>query len=70
VAKPAKSAENKKVQPRLSALTHDYLQDLAETGLYGNNPTEVAKRLIETGVMEAIGKRHINVRHKTKSKRR
>ena len=67
-AKPAKSAENKKVQPRLPALMHDYLQDLVRSGLYGNNPTEVAKSLIEKGVMQAIADRHIDVRRKGRRK--
>ena len=55
---------NRKVQPRLSALMHDYLDDLSEIGLYGDSPTEVAKQLIERGVTDAIDKGHIRVRRR------
>ena len=41
-----------------------YLDDLARVGPYGDSPTEVAKRLIELGVMQAIAKGHIKVRRK------
>lgn len=56
------SNENKKVQPRLADATHDYLDDLVLTGLYGTTKTQVAQRLIEMGIMEAIAKGHIAVR--------
>jgi hypothetical protein len=43
---------NKKVEPRLLPETHEYLQDLVETGTYGTNPTDVARGLIEEGFAE------------------
>lgn len=54
--------ENKKVQPRLAKATHKYLDDLAQTGLYGTSKTQVAQRLIEMGIMDAIAKCYIKVR--------
>jgi hypothetical protein len=61
---PKKDA-NRKVQPRLAQLMHDYLDDLVATGLYGSTPTEVAKKLIEDGIRRAIADRHIEVRRET-----
>jgi hypothetical protein len=61
-----KNDENKKVQPRLSPLMHKYLDDLVATRLYGGNPTDVARTLIEHGVKQAIADRHINVRKERK----
>lgn len=57
------------VQARLSALMHKYLDDLAETHLYGDNPTDVARTLIENGVKQAIADRHINVRREPRRQR-
>lgn len=58
--------ENKKVQPRLTEVQHLYLGDLVDTGLYGSNPTDVAKTLIESGIRRAIADRHITVRKQPK----
>jgi hypothetical protein len=54
--------ENKSIQPRLPPVTHAYLQDLAETGAYGANPTDVARTLIEEGIRRALGQKVIAVR--------
>ena len=51
-----------KVEPRLSPFTHAYLEELVETGAYGNNVTNVAKGLIEEGIRRAISDRIIEVR--------
>jgi len=53
---------NKKIEPRLLPITHAYLQDLAETGTYGSNATDVARSLIEEGIRRAIADKIINVR--------
>ena len=45
---------------------HRYLDDLVETTFYGKTKTQVAQKLIELGIMEAIAKRHIDVRRKKK----
>jgi hypothetical protein len=55
---------NQKIQPRLAPIMHAYLDDLVRVGPYGDSPTEVAKSLIELGVMEAIAKAHIKVRRR------
>lgn len=60
---------NKKIQPRLAPLSHAYLQDLADNGFYGKTPTQVAQRLIEDGIMSAIGKNLID-RRKLPKKRK
>jgi hypothetical protein len=44
----------------------DYLRALAETGLYGKNPTEVARNLIEEGIRSAIQKNFILIRKAAK----
>ncbi len=55
-------AENKPVQPRIPPITHAYLQDLADTGAYGSNPTDVARTLIEGGIRKALADKIIKVR--------
>jgi hypothetical protein len=45
---------NKPIQPRLHETTHAYLNDLAKTGTYGANPSDVARGLIEEGIRKAI----------------
>ena len=55
-------AENKPIQPRLPSATHAYLQDLAATGAYGSNPTDVARTLIEEGIRSALAQKIIQVR--------
>lgn len=55
-------APDDKVQPRLDPLMHKYLDDLVKIKLYGKNKTQVARRLIEMGVMKAIADNHIKVR--------
>ena len=60
----ATMAVNKKPQPRLSPETLAYLQDLAETGAYGGNPSAVARTLIEAGIREALTRGIIAVRRK------
>jgi hypothetical protein len=57
-------SKNKKVQPSLSPLMHAYLGDLVDVAFYGKTATQVAQRLIEEGVMNAIGKRLIDRRAK------
>ena len=52
----------KKVEPRLSPNTHAYLEELVETGAYGNTVTDVAKGLIEEGIRKAIADHIIEVR--------
>ena len=56
-------ATNKPIQPRLTPATHAYLQDLADTGAYGSNPTDVARTLIEEGIRGALASKVIEVRH-------
>lgn len=60
---------NKPVQPRLTATSHAYLQDLVETGAYGSNPTDVARTLIEEGIRRALKDRIIKVRRSKESER-
>lgn len=55
---------NKKPQPRLAPETLAYLQDLAETGAYGKNPSDVARTLIEFGIREALTRGIISVRRR------
>jgi hypothetical protein len=57
---------NKKVEPRLLPETHEYLQDLVDTGTYGTNPTDVARGLIEEGIRRAIASKLIAVRRSPK----
>lgn len=62
VAEVITSRGGKKVQPRISPQMLTYLEDLVRTGFYGKTPTQVAQRLIEEGIMTAIGKQLIKVR--------
>jgi hypothetical protein len=55
-------AANRKIEPRLAATTHAYLQDLADTGAFGSNPTDVARTLIEEGIRRALAEGIISVR--------
>jgi hypothetical protein len=55
---------NKKAQPRLAPDTLAYLQDLADTGAYGKNPSDVARTLIEAGIREALSQGIITVRRR------
>ena len=55
-------AENKPIQPRLPPATHAYLRDMADTGAYGSNPTDVARTLIEEGIRIALAQKIIPVR--------
>jgi hypothetical protein len=56
---------NRKAQPRLAPETLAYLQDLADTGAYGTNPSDVARTLIEAGIRDALAKGIIAVRRAT-----
>ena len=53
---------NKKIEPRLPAITHAYLRDLAATGAYGKDSTDVARTLIEEGIRTALAQGIIKVR--------
>jgi hypothetical protein len=44
--RPKNEEPTKKVEPRLPPRAFSQLQRLAEIGIYGSNPTEVAKYLI------------------------
>ena len=55
-------AANKPVHPRLQPITHEYLQDLVDTGAYGSNPSDVARTLIEEGIRRALAQNIIAVR--------
>jgi hypothetical protein len=68
MVKKSDSGASQKVQPRLAPEMHRYLEDLVETTFYGKTKTQVAQKLIELGIMEAIAKRHIDVRRKPKRK--
>ena len=54
----------RKVEPTLSPESYSYLLDLADTGGYGSNPTDVARTLIEEGIRRALADKIIAVRRK------
>jgi hypothetical protein len=54
----------RKVEPTLSPETYNYLLDLADTGGYGSNPTDVARTLIEEGIRRALADKIIAVRRR------
>lgn len=62
---PAPMPGNPKIQPRLSPGMFDYLQDLVDVGVYGTNPSDVARSLIEEGIRRAIADGLIHVRRRT-----
>ena len=47
-----------------------YIEDLMETGLYGDSVDGVAKTLIEGGIRQAIADNHIAARKPKKSGRK
>jgi hypothetical protein len=57
---------NRKIEPRLLPETHEYLQDLVETGTYGTNPTDVARALIDEGIRRAIPGKLIVAKRRSK----
>ncbi len=61
-------AGNDKIQPRLPPIIHAYLDDLVDTGVYGKDPSDVARALIEQGVRRAIAERIIAKRSVKNSK--
>ena len=63
MVRPRNPHPTKKVEPRLSPKTFAYLEDLVDTGAYGNNVTDVAKGLIEEGIRRAIADRIVKVRN-------
>jgi hypothetical protein len=57
---------NRKIQPRLLPETLAYLQDLANTGAYGQSPTDVARTFIEEGIRRALADKIIEIRRASK----
>jgi hypothetical protein len=53
---------NDKIQPRLPPILHAYLEDLADTGMYGKSPSDVARSLIEEGIRRAVADKVIDKR--------
>lgn len=50
----------------LSEQVADLLDQIAETGLMGQNPAEVAHRFIDDAVMKALDNPHLEVKRKPK----
>jgi hypothetical protein len=48
-------ARDKPVPFRPSEQTSAYLKDLVAIGVYGKNPTQVVRRLVDEGIRQAIG---------------
>jgi len=46
--------ETGKVHPTISVQTAEYLKQLVDIGVYGNNPTAVAAYLIQRGIDDLI----------------
>lgn len=53
---------NKKIEPRLQPVMHQYLEDLVAIGAYGSSKSDVAKTLIEAGIRDALAKGIIGTR--------
>ena len=50
---------NRKVEPRLSAIMHAYLEDIAALGAYGKGKSDVARAFIERGIQDLLEKKVI-----------
>ena len=55
-------AGNKKVEPRLRPIMHEYLKDLKKIG-YGKSKADVAQRSIENAVLDLVEKQVIAQRN-------
>lgn len=63
--KTGNNTKSKTVRVTLSEQIADLLDRIAETGLMGQNPAEVAHRFIDEAVMKALDNPHLQL--KTKS---
>jgi hypothetical protein len=52
----------------LSEQIADLLDQIAETGLIGQNPAEVAHRFIDEAVMKVLDNPHLELKRKTKKR--
>lgn len=57
------------IRVTVSEQVEDLLNQIADTGLMGHNRVEVAHRLIDQGVMQALDNPHLDLKLKTKPKK-
>ena len=56
-----------KLQLRVPQITLDYLQDLLDSGVWGDDISEVGRRAIDAGIQKAIADGIISKRQKPKA---
>jgi hypothetical protein len=66
--KTGNNTRSKVLRVTLSEQIADLLDQIAETGLVGQNPAEVAHRFIDEAVMKALDNPHLELKRKTKKR--
>jgi hypothetical protein len=66
--KTGNSTKSKVLRVTLSEQIADLLDQIAETGLVGQNPAEVAHRFVDEAVMKALDNPHLELKRKTKKR--
>ena len=54
MARPKNATQTTRVSPTITIQTHEQLEQLAEMGLFGSNPSDVARYLITRALEELI----------------
>lgn len=54
MGRPKNATETTRVSPTITVKTHEQLEFLAEIGMFGSNPSEVARYLITRALEELI----------------
>jgi hypothetical protein len=63
------STKSKVLRITLSEQIADLLDQIAQTGLIGLNPADVAHRFIDEAVMKALDNPHLDLKRKAKSQK-
>lgn len=66
--KTVNSSKSKLLRITVSEQIADLLAQIAETGLMGHNPAEVAHRFIDEAVVKALDNPHLELKRKKKKR--
>lgn len=68
--KTGNNTKSRTIRVTVSEQIADLLDQIAETGLIGQNPAEVAHRFVDEAVMRALDNPHLELKRKVKTQKR
>ena len=66
--KTGNNTKSRTIRVTVSEQIADLLDQIAETGLIGQNPAEVAHRFVDEAVMKALDNPHLGLQRKMKKR--